>query len=77
MKILLFLVLKVVEILVVVFIPYGVGRIMTKYSNELEGEPKILIWAIGLLVILLAFLFGVMIYGFVMLNIDLVNRILG
>ena len=74
MKILLFIGLKIAEILVVVFVPYLLGRLvcLIPLLREEKEEMEIPYWVVGLMILtVLAFLF---IIGLV--NWRLVNSIM-
>ena len=73
MKILLFVVLKIVEISAIIFIPWGLGKIMEKIFPKLDRyEDKLMIWSIGLLVIIILMFISIFCYG----NWQLVNKII-
>lgn len=61
MQILIFVGLKVVEISALVFIPYGIGLLIKKYSSILDKEPIFMVWLLGLVASVMAA--GVVILG--------------
>lgn len=79
MKILLFIVLKVIEIGGIIFIPYFLGKKVKDFAQDYEKDCKCLIWCYGTIVIL-AILLIIMIFpgliNWFKLNWDIVNQII-
>lgn len=83
MKILLFIVLKIVEIGGLIFIPYFLGKLATKYMEDVFGDlekSRILCWIIGwpsiLIIILVCVIGNSIVPEWFKMNWNIVNQII-
>jgi len=60
MKLLIFIVLKIIEALIIVFVPYSTGWVLCCLMGE-GWPPIIVVWFIGVTVLLLLTVCGVLI----------------
>jgi len=75
MQVLIFVVLKIVEISVIVFIPYGIGLILKKTST-FEDDPLWMLWLMGFVAFTMIVGIGLLVMQMSMVNWEWASKLL-
>lgn len=73
MRVLIFLGLKVLEILAIIFVPYGIGRLVRLIPWVKECFDDTPYWLIGILIIFLLGAVGVILFALILKNWELAD----
>ena len=76
MRILLFIVLKIVEIGLFVFMPYGIGKLSNYFLNCIDDDEKLGMWLLGIATIIITIVITALLIVFIVANWELAKHIL-